>query len=138
VEALNSIQGPLSFPGLPRLKLADGSLGWPHPADRVFIHTTGRMDASNLRQLASAQSITFDGIGEVSGLDTLTAEYPLQELSLENVRSLGSTANPWQIRAGKIYVMARPNVMKWVNEALLHRPEDWEDRWVFDHGWVPR
>ncbi|GAA3665336.1 hypothetical protein GCM10023081_00240 [Arthrobacter ginkgonis] len=135
-EALDLIQGPLSSLHLPRLKLADGSPGWAHPAGYVSIHTTRRVDVSNLRQLASAEKVAFDGIGEVTGLDTLTADYPLQELVLENVRSLGAIS-PWKIRAEKIYVMGRPNVMKWVNEALLHRPDDWEERWVFDHGWVP-
>ncbi|WP_262105730.1 hypothetical protein [Arthrobacter sp. Marseille-P9274] len=136
-EALDLIQGPLSSLFLQRLKVADGSPGWPHPAEIVSIDTTRRVDVSRIHQLASAEKIRFDGIGEVSGLDVVSAEHPLRELHLENVRSLGTTVNPWLIQADRTYVMGRPNVMKWVNEALLHRPDDWDQRWVLDHGWVP-
>ncbi|QTG81544.1 hypothetical protein [Arthrobacter crystallopoietes] len=136
-EALDLIQGPLSALVLQRLKLSDGSPGWPHPAEFVGIDTTRRVDVSRIHQLASAEKIIFDGIGEVSGLDVVSTEHPLRELELSNVRSLGSTINPWLIQADKIYVIGRPNVMKWVNEALLHRPDGWDQRWVFDHGWVP-
>lgn len=136
-EALDLIRGPLSYLGLRQLKLADGSPGWPHPARTVSIDTTRRIDVSHIHQLASAKVISFEGIGEVSGLDVLSAYLPLRELSLCNVRSLGATANPWKIRADKIYVEGRPNVMKWVNEALLRRPEGWEEHWEFDHAWVP-
>ncbi|MGM0930900.1 MAG: hypothetical protein ACQEXN_14480 [Actinomycetota bacterium] len=87
--------------------------------------------------MASASKIIFEGIGEVSGLDVVSTEHPLRELVLRDVRSLGSTVNPWLIQAEKITVEGRPNVMKWVNEALLHRPDGWDQRWEFDHSWVP-
>ena len=136
-EALDLIQGPLSWLGLRRLKLDDGSHGWPHPADVVYIDTTRRVDVSRIHQLASAEKIIFEGIGEVSGLDVVSTEHPLRELELRNVRSLGTTTNPWLIQADSIYVDGRPNVMKWVNEALLHRPDGWDQRWEFDRAWAP-
>jgi hypothetical protein len=136
-EALDLIQGPLSHLGLRRLKLADGDAGWPHPAEVVYIDTTRRVDVSRIHQLASAETIIFEGVGEVSGLEVVSTEHPLRELSLRNVRSLGTTVNPWLIQADRIYVDGRPNVMKWVHKALLHRPDGWDERWEFDRACVP-
>jgi hypothetical protein len=50
--------------------------------------------------------------------------------------ALGET-DPGKIQAKKIYVEGKPNVMKWANEALLRRPDGWDQKWVFDYGWVP-
>lgn len=135
-QALDLIQGPLSYLGLQRPKLADGSPGWPYPAEAVYIDTVKKIDVSCIRQLPFAEMVVFDGIGEVSGLDVVSSEHPFGELSLRNVRSLGET-DPWKIKAQRISVAGKPNVMKWVNEALLRRPDDWDQKWVFDYGWVP-
>lgn len=61
----------------------------------------------------------------------MSAHKPFRELSLENVHRLGEGTDIWKIRADRIYVEGKPNVMKWVAEAWPARPDNWADMWVF-------
>ena len=121
----------MDFIGLQRLNVPASSAGWPSPAQAVYIDTTKAVDAGGVHYLPAAETVRFESVSDVSGLERVSAQNAIQELSIEHVRSLGEGTDVWANRADRIQVEGKPNVMKWFAEARPTRSDNWADTWVF-------